>query len=305
MSRKRGILNFNQSEPEFLISVMDRHDDWAVIICLVGGGQEINTGEAGLPKWFDVLAEKFPHWKIYVSNKLSDTEYSWGSELFPPKLHGRLIHISDLHLGVSVRSFRSEKVSEFVKAILDDDLNKARVLYQAIRPRYPIMLTRNLNKAKEWLKEKSRGTERIGLLASSGSFRLRPLGLHNKVRITPENWFLNSNNDVRSSNYLEELATEFDIQGLELDWTCVAWDANFRYTTNGWVYKKFHGSEWKNINDPIKQQYLKNAYRVLLTRARQGMVIFVPFGDDEDHTRKEGYYDGIYNYLLGIGLEEI
>lgn len=305
MSRKRGILNFKQSEAEFLISVMDRHDDWAVIICLVGGGQEINTGEAGLPQWFNELAEEFPNWNVYVSNQLSDTEYSWGSEIFPHCLQDRLIFISDLHLGVSVRSFRSEKVSEFVKAILDNDLNKARMLYQAICPRYPIIITRDLIKAKEWLKEKSRGTERIGILASSGSFRLRPFGLFNKLRITPENWFLNSNDDVRSSNYLEELATEFDIQGLELDWTCVAWDANFRFSAEGWVYKKFHGSEWININDPIKQQYLKNAYRVLLTRARQGMVIFVPCGNAEDHTRKEEYYDGIYNYLLEIGIKEI
>ncbi|MEN8241770.1 MAG: DUF2075 domain-containing protein [Chloroflexota bacterium] len=305
MFRKRGIEDFEQSEPEFLISVMDRHHDWAIIICLIGGGQEINTGEAGLPEWFTALTKKFSSWEIFVSNKLTDQEYTWNTQLFSQSLSNRLHFIDDLHLGVSVRSFRSEKVSELVKEVLDDNPSKANKLYSEIKDSYPITITRDLDVAKRWLREKARGSERIGILASSGASRLRPYGLHNKVEIQPEHWFLDGKDDVRSSYALEELATEFDIQGLELDWTCVAWDANFRYTKKGWDFKLFRGSKWQNINDQIKQQYLKNAYRVLLTRARQGMVIFIPPGYDQDITRQEKFYDPIFEYFLQIGLETI
>ena len=139
-------------------------------------------------------------------------------------------------------------------------------------------------------------------MASSGALRLRPHGIHIKSSIDPKNWFLNSKDDVRSSYCLEEAATEFDIQGLELDWTCVAWDADFRFHNENWIYKKFRGSIWQNVNDKTRRQYLKNAYRVLLTRARQGMIIFIPEGNDEDLTRKCDFYDQTYNYLRAIGL---
>ncbi len=138
------------------------------------------------------------------------------------------------------------------------------------------MITRDLNKAKEWLKEKARGTERIGVIASSGGLRLKPFGIWVKNSIDPAIWFLNNKNDIRSSYFLEDVATEFDIQGLELDWTCLAWDADLRYNNDSWVYKNFSGTKWNNINKKEKEVYLLNTYRVLLTRARQGMVIFVP-----------------------------
>ena len=304
MKQRKGIDNFNMSEPEFLIGVMDRHDDWAVIICLIGGGQEINKGEAGLPEWFTALKENYQNWKIWVSAELNDFEYNMGENLYADLNHGVLEEKEKLHLSVSVRSFRSEKVSEFVKTLLDCDANASSLIDQ-LNGKYPIAITRSFDLAKSWLKEKSRGTERIGILASSGGVRLKPHGINAKNDIDPRHWFLNGKDDVRSSFYLEDVATEFDIQGLELDWTCVCWDADLRFINNGWDYKEFRGTSWNNINDESRKLYLKNSYRVLLTRARQGMIIFVPYGDKKDFTRAPKYYDSIYNYLKNIGIKEL
>ncbi|MHC4770736.1 MAG: DUF2075 domain-containing protein [Planctomycetota bacterium] len=302
MKRKKGILDFTMSEPDFLIGVMDRHNDWSIIICLIGGGQEINTGEAGLPEWFSALQKNHPDWNVYVSDKLTDFEYTRDIDLFskiqPDKLHVQ----PDLHLAVSVRSFRSEKVSALVKTILDVDVNKAQGLFSSLRDNYPIVLTRSLQTARAWLKKKSRGTERHGLVASSGAIRLKPFGVHIKSKVDPPNWFLNDKEDIRSSYFLEEAATEFDIQGLELDWTCVCWDADLRFNNRQWQYKSFRGTSWNNVNDDIRKLYLKNAYRVLLTRARQGMVIFVPEGAPSDHTRQPEFYDQTAEYLMQCGI---
>ena len=305
MIRKKGISDFKMSEPEFLISVMDRHEDWATIICLIGGGQEINIGEAGLPEWFSAIKEKYPHWHVYVSNKLTDHEYTRGTDIFNRINPDQLSILNDLHLAVSVRSFRSEKVSEFVKAILDCEIDAAKELYKQIGNDYPIVVTRDISKAKQWIKNKARGTERYGLIASSRAYRLRPFGINIKAKINPKNWFLNEKSDIRSSYFFEEVATEFDIQGLELDWTCVAWDADLRHCDSSWSYKTFRGTNWQNINDELRRLYLKNTYRVLLTRARQGMVIFIPDGDNSDNTRKKEYYDGTFNYLRDIGIKII
>jgi DUF2075 family protein len=305
MSRKKGVQDFPMSEPEFLIGVMDRHQDYAVIICLIGGGQEINTGEAGLPEWFSAIEKKYPNWNVYVSGMLTDAEYTGDSNIYAGIAPSRLHAQTDLHLSVSVRSYRSEKVSEFVKNTIDNNKETAQGLWSEIECDYPICLTRDLDTAKNWLRQRARGSERIGLVASSGAYRLRPYGIHVKTGIDPKNWFLNDKEDIRSSYYLEEVATEFDIQGLELDWTCVAWEADFRYNNSCWEYKKFRGTAWQNVNDPTRRQYLKNAYRVLLTRARQGMIIFVPEGHNEDATRKAEFYDSTYNYLRDIGLPTI
>ena len=302
MSRKKGISNFQMSEPEFLISVMNRHKSYAVIICLIGGGQEINTGEAGLPEWFSAIERKFPNWNVYVSDMLSDPEYTGDKNIYSKINETKLNIEKQLHLSVSVRSYRSEKVSDLVKNIIDNNPPKAKDLWSEIKPDYPIFITRKLETARSWLKEQSRGTERTGIVASSGALRLRPHGIHIKSSIDPKNWFLNNKNDVRSSYCLEEAATEFDIQGLELDWTCVAWDADFRFYNNDWIYKKFRGSIWQNVNEKTRRQYLKNAYRVLLTRARQGMIIFVPEGNDEDITRQCEFYDQTYDFLRAIGF---
>lgn len=301
MQTKKGVANFEYSEPEFLISTMDRHQDWAVIICLVGGGQEINTGEAGLPEWFDSLRRAFPYWDVYITPQLNDEEYrrerEWNDMISNLQIHEN----SDLHLATSVRSFRTPDLAAFVKAVLDVDTDAAKELYSRIKDKYPIVLTRDLNKAKKWVREQCQGTTRYGLLASSGALRLKPEGIFVKNEISVANWFLNGKDDVRSSYYLEDVVSEFDIQGLELDYSIVAWDADFRFDGEQWGYYNFSGSRWMNVASEDRKLYLKNAYRVLLTRARQGMVIFIPEGSDTDGTRKREWYDGTYEYLTDIG----
>lgn len=302
---KRGHLNWDMSEPEFLISIMDRHEDWAVVVCLVGGGQEINTGEAGLPEWFDALKKHFPHWDVYTSNRITDQEYTRGLSI--PALFGQLkvTVFENLHLAVSLRSFRSEHVSEFVKALLDVDRQKAIPIMQLLKDVYPILITRNLSTAKKWVQSKARASERLGMIASSGAKRLKTLGIWVQNEIEAKEWFLNPADDVRSSNFLENTATEFDIQGLEIDWAIVAWDANYRFFDDHFQYFNFVGTRWTAVRVAEDRLYLKNAYRVLLTRARQGLVIFIPFGEDTDETRKPEFYDGTFQYLKSLGIPEI
>jgi hypothetical protein len=297
---------FKFSEPEFLISCLDRHNDWAVIVCLVGGGQEINTGEAGISEWLRAIDRTYPDWKIYISSRLSDSEYS-ANEIITKlaRKNGHLIAKDELHLSVSMRSFRAENVSLFVKQLLDINIEGAQKTLRELDGKYPIVLTRDLSKAKRWLKEQARGSERFGIVVSSQAERLRPFAIHVKSPMDPVHWFLDGKEDVRSSYYLEDVATEFDIQGLELDWACITWDADFRFTPSGWEHKSFVGDRWNNINKEDRRIYQKNAYRVLLTRARQGMVIVVPEGNIDDHTRNPDYYDSTFAYLKGVGLREL
>ncbi len=306
MRRKKGIEEFNMSEPEFLISVMDRHDDWCVIVCLIGGGQEINTGEAGLSEWIISLKEKFLNWNIYYSDLIVDNSNYISEQKLKSWISDNAFMERDLHLSVSIRSFRTEKLSEFVHTILENDIREANNLYvNHLSKDYPIVITRSINDAKKWIKRQSRGNERVGLVASSGAYRLKPFGINVKSKIDPSIWFLNEQNDVRSSFFLEDVATEFDIQGLELDWICVCWDSDLYIKEEKWQFRRFKGTKWQNINQEIQKDYLLNAYRVLLTRARQGMVIFVPNGDSEDDTRDPKFYDDIFEYLKKTGIKEI
>lgn len=302
MREKKNELDFNQSEPEFLISCMDRHKDWATVVCLVGGGQEINTGEAGIFEWFDAIKESFPKWKIYLSDQLTDSEYGAGKLAEGAKKNPRITFLPQLHLSTSARSFRSEKVSLFVKQLLDIDLASAQENFSEIKDKYPIVLTRNFDVAKNWVRSHARGSERYGMVVSSQAERLRPYAIDVRVKTNPVHWFLNDKHDVRSSYYLEDVATEFDVQGLELDWVCMAWDADFRFGEKNWDHWSFRGSRWQRINKAERQMYQKNAYRVLLTRARQGMVLVVPHGDSSDPTRRPSFYDPIFNYLSDIGV---
>lgn len=305
MKRKKGIPEFNQSEPEFLISIMDRHEDWAVIICLVGGGQEIYNGEAGIQDWFSTLSEKYLDWEIYLSDRITDSEYVGNSDI-STMLHNREYHcISDLHLGVSLRSFRSEKLALFVKCLLDEEIEFAKETYEELKKSYPVLITRKFDVAKNWVKKKARGTERYGLLASSEGKRLRAEGILVSSEINHVGWFLNEKDNVDSSYYLEVAASEFKIQGLEIDYAVLAWDADLRYTSNGFDYFKFRGTKWNHVNQEQRQHYLKNAYRVLMTRARQGLIIYIPVGDEEDSSRLTEYYEGTYQYLKHVGIEEI
>jgi hypothetical protein len=302
MQRKKKRKGFNQSEPEFLISCMDRHKDWAVIICLVGGGQEINIGEAGIGAWLEAVNTAFPHWHMYISSRLTDSEYAAGKALeLINQRHDK--HLDDcLHLAVSMRSFRAENVSTFVKALLDFEKERARETFEKFANRYPITLTRDLNLAKQWVRDHARGSERFGLVASSKAQRLKPHAIDVRVNVNPVHWFLNPKEDTRSSYYLEDAATEFQVQGLELDWACVTWDGDLRFTDSGWSFHDFRGDRWTNILNQENQVYLCNAYRVLLTRARQGMVIFVPPGESTDPTRSPSYYDSTFKYLSDLGI---
>ena len=305
MKRKKGLENFNMSEPEFLIDVMNRHNEWCTIVCLIGGGQEINTGEAGLEEWINSLGKKFSNWDIYYSEQILDSDNYVKSQSAKNWLIENGHSESELHLAVSVRSFRSEKLSYFIHELLDLNDNAAKNIYAQIKTDYPIFITRDIDAAKKWLRDQAKGSERIGLISSSGAKRLRPLGIDVKNTISAPSWFLNGSRDIRSSYFLEEVATEFDIQGLEIDWACVAWGGNFHLKDGSWQYLNFKGTKWQIIGQEITKEYLKNTYRVLLTRARQGMIIYIPRGDTLDHTRPKEYYDGTWNYLKSVGIQEL
>ena len=317
---KLKVPNFPLSEAAFLIWSLDQREDWATIVCLVGGGQEINTGEAGISEWIKALNEQFPHWNVYISPKLTDAEYAEGRVNELLKDNSNVTYSEDLHLSVSLRSYRAEKLSAFVHALLSFDENAA-TLYNEIKDKYPIVLTRDMVKARKWLHSKVRGTERTGVLVTKESARFKPLAVH-VLPSGDENavhWFLDDKTDVRSSNYLEDAATEIKVQGLERDYTCLLWDADMRYENGEWHFYRFNGqSKWTEqiANTESKQElqkYMLNAYRVLLTRARAGMVICVPTGNPnktvsgfwEDSTRLPEFYDGTYKYLKSLGIEEI
>ncbi len=305
MHRKKKRPDFGMSEPEFLISYMDRHQDWAVIVCLVGGGQEINTGEAGIEAWLDAVHKRFSNWQVFVSSRLTDSEYAAGGALERVRSGGSACFEDSLHLSVSMRSFRAENVSAFVKALLDCEQQHAREYFSQLANRYPIVLTRDLVAAKDWIRARARGSERFGLVASSKAMRLKPHAIDIRVSVDPVHYFLSERHDTRSSYYLEDVATEFQVQGLELDWACVTWDADFRFNGSGWTFHDFRGDRWCNIMNQDNRVFLRNAYRVLLTRARQGMVIFIPAGDLNDPTRPPAFYDVTFNYLKGLGIPEI
>jgi len=305
MRRKKGLADFDASEPEFLFECMDRHKDWSVIVCLVGGGQEIHRGEAGIGEWIRALRKSFDHWDIYISPRLNDSEFGAGSVIAELADRPNVKLVDDLHLGVSMRSFRAERVSELVKLILDQEEQAAAEVARQVTSRFPIAITRDLASAKCWLKEKARGSERFGIVVSSHAQRLKPHAIDVRSPIDPVHWFLDGKDDVRSSYFMEDAATEFQVQGLELDWACVVWDADFRYREGGWECLSFIGSKWKRIHKDELKAYLKNAYRVLLTRARQGMVIVVPRGSAEDPTRDPSFYDRTFRYLSRIGFSEI
>ena len=318
---KLKVPNFPMSEAAFLIWSLDQREDWATILCLVGGGQEINTGEAGISEWINALNDKFPHWKVYISPKLTEAEYAEGKVNELLEKNRNVTYSDSLHLGVSLRSFRAEKLSAFVHALLAIEPDKAAELYKEIKNKYPIVLTRDMEEARRWLHSKVRGTERTGVLITKESARFKPLGIH-VLPSGDENavhWFLEDKVDTRSSNYLEDAATEIQVQGLELDYTCLLWDADMRFDDNDWHFYKFNGRTSWNEQLPVSEskqelrKYMLNAYRVLLTRARSGMVICVPKGNSnktpsgfwEDGTRLPEYYDGTYKYLMGLGIEEI
>ncbi len=305
MRQKKGKANFSISEPEFLISCMDRHEDWCVVVCLVGSGQEINTGEGGINEWFDAVLKRFLTWDAYLSSSLVEAEYR-RVEIFDLMLARPNSHLhQNLHLATSIRSFRTDILSRFVREVLDIEIESARNTLTDLKDRYPIVITREISRAKEWLRQQARGSERYGIVVSSQAERLKPHAIDVRVKTDPVKWFLEGKEDTRSSYYLEDVATEFQVQGLELDWACIVWDGDLRFSDGHWAHHQFRGSRWNRVNKAERQRYLENAYRVLLTRARQGMVLVVPHGDDDDPTRSREFYDPTYSYLRSLGLQEL
>ena len=306
LARKKGVQNFPMSESEFLIWSLDLRPDWAVVVCLVGGGQEINSGEAGIAEPIRAANVTFPNWNVFISPQLTAKEYAEGNVDALLETNSKVQKNVSLHLATSMRSFRAENLSNFVGQLLDRDTSAAKTTYAEFCANYPIMLTRDLAKAKAWLRKVSGGSERYGMICSSQAFRLRPLAIDVRAKPNIVDWFLDDITDIRSSLFLEDVATEFDIQGLELDWSCLIWDGDFQYAPDGWIQKDFSGGKWKNINAPERRAFQVNAYRVLLTRARKGMIICVPEGDrghPPDDTRRPEFYDETYKYLSSLGLK--
>ena len=305
LKKHKGVVDFPMSEPEFLIWSLNLREDWAVIVCLVGGGQEIDDGEAGIGEWLRAVNARFPDWNVFISDQLTGKEYAEGKleTLLTANKHIKRSH--ELHLAVSMRSFRTEELSSFVHHLLEGNVSESQRILATLKDKYPIVLTRDLDAAKNWLLKKARGTERYGIVVSSKGQRLRPFAID--VRCIPDtiHWFLDDITDIRSSLFLETAAREYDVQGLELDWTCLVWDCDLRRTNSGWQNFEFKGNKWMNIRAEERKAYQINAYRVLLTRARQGMVICVPEGNPQDATRLPAFYDGTYQYLKQIGLEVI
>lgn len=307
MREKKNVQNFPYSEPEYLISCMDRQRDWGVVVCLVGNGQSINKGESGLKEWIESIFRRYKSWDVYISQTILESEELSQKQItdIQPQLKLR----KELHLEMSMRSFRSESVSLFINQLLDLKVEDAKsTLYELRKNNYPIVMTRSLERAKRWLRSKKRGNERMGLLASSKAERLKAISINVKYSPNFVHWFLEDSQDIRSSDTLEDALTEFEVQGLEIDWACVAWDADLRLSEDKHTWEHFQlrgGGKWQNIKKPVNQEYQINAYRVLLTRARQGIVVLIPEGDDTDTTRKREWYDRTYNYLKGIGIPEI
>ena len=295
------------SEPSLLFQIMDRHKDWAVLICLVGLGQDIYDGEVGINEWFRCGIEEYTEWELYYSNGLfsqsEDRSINKDKIEKCPRCHER----NALHLKTSIRSFRADKQCLFVDSLLDNKPDFAKDVLNQISSKYPVFVTRDIKAAKEWAKKQVRGSQRCGVLACSSAQRLKPEGIYVPKDIDEVNWFLSPAEDLRSSNMMEIVASEFKIQGLELDWAVVCWDLDLRRNKGKWDYYNFRGTKWVKRNDPTQQRYLLNSYRVLLTRARQGMVLFVPQGvdEEEDKTRKKEYYDMIYDYLLACGIKDL
>ena len=300
--------DIDMSEPHCFIDIMNRRKDWAVIICLVGLGQDIYDGEVGINEWFNSIIKNYSDWYMYYSpeifKQIEDLDINKNLLIGVEHAYER----EALHLSTSIRSFRSEQLSELVDELLAGNSQKVRKLYEKTNNDYPIYVTRNIKKAKQWARNKVRGSQRCGIIACSSAQRLKPEGIYVPTDIDAINWFLAPKEDLRSSNAMEIVASEFKVQGLEIDYSVVCWDADLRRVNDKWEYYNFKGSKWVRRNKQEQQRYLLNAYRVLLTRARQGMIIFIPEGEDPeiDATRNRDYYNNIYLYLVKkCGINEL
>ena len=309
MSRKHDVA---ASEAEELLGVMERLADWAVVIALVGGGQEIYLGEAGLEEWGRAIATRLDRWHLVASPEvLSGGGSVAGHRLFdgpvPPALRFREEPLA--HLATGVRSYRAQRWAEWVNELLALRLDSARALVPDSHE-FPCVVTRSLTDARDWLRS-MRAAEpehRTGLVATSEDQRLRAYGLESssafRIGYPFDKWFLAPPDDSRSSFALEVAASEFECQGLELDWVGMCWGGDLTPVedSQSWEYRRFRGAGWQNVHRDAERAYVRNRYRVLLTRARRGMVIWVPIGSEVDPTRDPGRFDRVHASLLAAGL---
>lgn len=296
-----------KSEAEFIFEFMSRHNGWAVIIALIGGGQEINTGEGGIAEWGKAIQTKYQNWEVHISPQLISGDNTTDNQtLFNTDYSNLLIKENEqLHLSVSQRSFKAANLNNWVQAVIANDPVSALAFANSIQEFYPLCITRDIDRAKQWLRNKKAGLKRIGMLASSGGLRLKPYGIQVRDAVDEALWFLNDESDVRSSFYLELTATEYKVQGLEIDWACICWDADLRRKKDEWDFKNFSGTSWQENKGLQERIFLLNTYRVLLTRAREGIIVFVPEGYATDYTRPPEFYDPIFSYLKACGMRDL
>jgi hypothetical protein len=313
-NQNRRKFNRDYSEPDMLLRIMERHEDWAAVIALVGGGQEINDGEAGLEEWGRALASSDKQWHIYASPEVIDGGASTaGHHLFDQDTPSRSVSSNDaLHLRTSNRSLRAEKLATWVNHVVDGKPQDAASI--GVTAKFPIFLSRDLEEVRAFLKSQAIGQNRFGLVGSSGAARLRAEGLEPNSSFHAdypwEHWYLAERSDVRSSFQCEVFATEFEIQGLELDWIGVCWGGDFVWSdlNQAWALRTFRpgvNNRWLAIKNPEKRNYRKNAYRVLLTRARQGMIIFVPKGNLADPSNSPEQFESTADYLMKCGVMQL
>lgn len=306
------------SEPRLFLEIMGRHTDWAMIVALVGGGQEINRGEHGLIEWGRALtnfnSEKGDKkWCAFASAETIAGRALYGGT--PLWEEGRSTNVEanaadDLHLSVAIRSHRNERAVEWISAVLEGRQLDAR-RYATEVADFPIYITRSLEQARQWLRRTSIGYRRFGLLATSGARRLRGYGLGVTLKVTEQkdivHWFLADHEDLRSSQALEVTGTEFACQGLEIDRACVCWDHDMVWSPKAsvWRLRAFKGTKWQSIKDEAKRRYVVNAYRVLLSRAREALVIWIPPGDPHDPTRLPAEMEATYRYIASCGVRSL
>ena len=298
----------SKSEPTLILDIMARAADWCTIVALVGSGQEIHRGEAGLEEWGRALNDHGVPWRVLVSPLLLEGRAEASARLFDSARapHLEIVPAPALDLAVSVRSPRARLLREWVDGLLENRSIDGFVADGMSE--FPIAMTRDLELARNWLKEHGDCLQRAGLLASSGALRLRPHGIEVSAGFRQgysyADWFLSGPEDTRSSARLEVAATEFECQGLEVDWSGVCWgdDLLIDPRSGSWACRQFRGTKWQRVSRPEQRRYILNKYRVLLTRARRGMVIWIPRGDSEDATRDPRLLDATAEYLRRSGI---
>jgi hypothetical protein len=301
---------WNYSEPELLLNVMERHTDWCVVVALVGAGQEIHDGEAGLAEWGRALEKHAKKWTLWCSS----VALNGGPTMADQKLFDRgsnrnaaVVDAQTLHLAVTKRSRRAEHLTQWVDHVLRGDSQGARKIFEQLIE-FPIVMVRDIQHAKRLVRAYGGTETRFGLVASSEGDRLRAEGIEVSMEfrhgIDFADWFVRTEGNIHSSNQLEVAATEFECQGLELDWTCVCWGNDFVFSAqqNAWVFWRLWGASLRPVTESDEQTLARNVYRVLLTRAREGMVLFVPHGDERDSTRPPHFYDETAEFLQRCGV---